>query len=101
MLSRVARGPPDFQIQNTRGFPQPNMLFQRRSAEGPSTANGSVNRPTSTSVFDADVDARPNGRAIAFHSNQLQINPVVPVARVFKEPKGVRITRNCATDLGK
>src|SRR5579864_7235954 len=72
MLSGIAGGPPDFQIQNACGFPQSNMLFQWRSTERPSAANGSINRTTSAFVFDADFDARSNGRAITFHSNQLQ-----------------------------
>ena len=92
-LRRFGYGPGDFHAQDTRRLAQADVLRERRSAERPTAIYGAKNCARSlTVIFNRHFDLRANRAAIAFHANQLDIDPVIAISGICEEPKGVRVS---------
>src|SRR5947209_5046200 len=55
VLARVARRPPDLQVDDSRRFAEADVLLQWRRPEGAATADRAVNRTCSAAlIFNSD-----------------------------------------------
>src|SRR5450432_778395 len=100
VLPGIAGRPPDFQIQDLCRFAQSDVLLHGVGAERTAAIDGAVNRTNGlTLVLHRHFDLSPNSRPVRFDSHQTHIDPIVPAARVFEEPQGVRIRRYSASDF--
>ena len=90
-LAGVARGPPDFDVHGTGGLAEPDVLPKGRRAERPAAANGAVDASASIGVGDFHVNSRADGRAVGLDADQLDVDPVVAVARVLEQPERMGI----------
>src|SRR5580704_4624105 len=100
MLSRFADRPIDFQVEDAGRFSQPNVLSERRSAEGPSAANRPENESLRLSlVLHGHFDAGSDCRAVCLHTVEVKTDPVVTVAGIFEETKGVAVADHGPADF--
>src|SRR5450432_3032536 len=93
VLARIAGRPPDLQVLDVRRFAQPDVLFQRRRSERSTAPDRSVDRSRrGTFIPHRYFDPGTDGGAIGFHARQPDVDPVVPVARVFEEPRRLLVS---------
>ena len=91
-LAGIGRGPPYLQIHHAGTFAKPDVLLQWRSAERASASHGSINEAlTEAFIFHGYFDSGADRRAVAFHSHQAKRDPVIAVARIFKQANGVPV----------
>ena len=80
------------------------MLLERRSSERSPARHRAIDRASGFAlvwafILDRDLDPRSDRRPIAFHSHQLQTDPVIAISRILKQPERVAVTGDSATDL--
>src|SRR5580698_5733056 len=75
------------------------MLFQRRCAEGASAVDGAIDGAYSAGlIFDGHFDARSDGGPVGLDAYQLQIDPVIAIARVFEQAESMAVPGRGAAD---
>src|SRR6266496_112485 len=85
VLARVSCRPPNLYVHNSGGFPQTNVLFQRRSSEGSSAANSTKDRArTFAFVLHNHFDSGANRATIALGADQLQVDPIVAISWILE-----------------
>ena len=66
------------------------MLRQRGRAKRSSTPDRAINGPSRFALaLDRDFDPRSNRRPVTLHAHKVQVDPIVPVAGIAEETKGV------------
>jgi hypothetical protein len=84
------------QINIVRRFSQPDMLGERRRPKGSSAAHCAVNRALLPAfILNRHLDAGANRGAIRFDTHQVETDPVVAIAGIFKETEGMTVARDC------
>src|SRR5580693_2273835 len=66
----AASGPQYFDAHTLRGLPQPDMLFQRRCAKGPSARDGAIDGAYSAGlILHGHFDPGSDGGPVGFHAH--------------------------------
>ena len=101
-LGRFAGRPGNRQAGGSRRVAQPNRLDEAVAAKAGVVADCAVDRTCLTVLgFEVDLDLGAERRAIRFGADQLDLQPMVALARVLKQRVVRLVSGRCAAELDK